>query len=74
VNRVEVEWVDSHGMEGWHPTDDAVALLDKLRCRSVGYLVADDERGVVIALGEGSEQLLSSMAIPRQAIVKVTRR
>lgn len=69
---VEVEWSDSTGRDGWHSPEEAVENLDKMQCLAAGYLVADDERGIVLALGHGAlDQHLSSMAIPRHAIVSV---
>jgi hypothetical protein len=71
---VEVEWVDSTGRSDWHEPDEAKRLLDMLICRSSGYLVADDERGIVITQGVGEMgNWLSSMAIPREAIRKITK-
>ena len=71
---VEVLWVDSTGRGEWHQPEEAAELLDKMDCRSVGYLVSEDERGVVIALGAGGlGQYLDSMAIPRQAILTLAR-
>ena len=71
---VEVTWVDSTGRGEWHDPEEAAELLDKLACRSAGYLVHEDERGVVLALGAGGlGQYLDAMAIPRQAILSVAR-
>ena len=71
---VEVLWVDSAGHGEWHAPEQARELLDKIECRSVGYLLEDDERGVVILLGAGAiGQYLGSMAIPRQAILSLSR-
>ena len=69
---VEVEWVDSAAHGEWATPDEVHALLDKLTCRSVGYLLHDDERGVLLALGAGAVgQYLSTMAIPRAAILDI---
>ena len=71
---VEVEWIDSGGREGWHDLQFALDSLDRFGCISVGYLIADDERGVVIAQGTGElGTILSSMAIPRACVVAVHR-
>ena len=71
---IEVLWVDSTGRSEWHEPDEATELLGKMDCRSVGYLVSEDERGVVLALGAGGlGQYLDAMAIPRQAILSTSR-
>ena len=71
---VEVAWVDSTGRSDWHDPEEATELLDKLACRSAGYLVHEDELGIVLALGAGGMgQYLHAMAIPRQAILSVVR-
>jgi hypothetical protein len=71
---VEVEWLDSTGHGEWHDPEEAKELLTKLACLSVGYLVADEPTGIVISLGVGDVgQYLDSMAIPRVAIVSMTR-
>lgn len=71
---VEVLWVDSTGHSEWHEPDEARDLLRKVECRAAGYLVCDEPEGIVIALGAGGlGQYLDSMAIPRAAIVEMTR-
>lgn len=70
---VEVEWIDSLGQHGWHPHDADDDLLDELACRSVGYLVQDDTRGIVIIQSVQKDSRDNSIAIPRVAIQKVTR-
>ena len=71
---VEVQWVDSTGHDGWHAPEEALENLDKMECLAAGYLVAEDEKGIVIALGHGAlGQHLSSMAIPRAAVLRVRR-
>ncbi len=71
---VEVEWVDSTGRSGWHDPDEATELLTKMECLVAGYLIEDKPEGIVVALGAGGlGQRLDSMAIPRAAIVSVTR-
>jgi hypothetical protein len=69
---VEVVWVDSTGHGEWHHPEEAEALLDKIECRSAGYLLHDKPEGIVVALGTGGlGQRLGSMAIPRQAVISV---
>lgn len=71
---VEVAWVDSTGHSEWHEPDAAKELLGKMDCLVAGYLIQDEPEGIVVALGTGGlGQLLDSMAIPRAAIVKLTK-
>lgn len=69
----EVLWVDSTGHSEWHTPEESTGLLEQFECRSAGYLVHEDERGVVLALGAGSTgQFLHAMAIPRAAILSMS--
>lgn len=76
--RVEVEWVDSLGLGGWRPKPD---VLDEftpgaLRHRTVGYLVRQDDAGVVLAASyseDWDDKIADSIFIPKQAVLKVTQ-
>ena len=71
---VEIQWVDSTGRSDWHDPQQAVDLDGLLECVSVGYLISETPRSVTISQGSGSMgNYLSSMAIPRVAIVKLTQ-
>lgn len=69
----EVEWEDSHTTHGWI---DTLPKHDGHAIRSVGYVVQDDEVGVVLTESIDTDETTShpwgcSMAIPRSAIRKV---
>jgi hypothetical protein len=69
---VEVIWVDSTGDGQWHQPEDAEALLSKMDCLSVGYLLHDTPEGIVVSQGTGAMGMrLGSMAIPRAAVISV---
>lgn len=73
---VEVEWIDSSGADGWQGSDQPDELLSHFDCLATGYLVRDQPKGIVIALGwgpAGGGIYLSLMAIPREAIRKIHR-
>jgi hypothetical protein len=71
---VEVVWVDSTGDGQWHQPEEAEALLTKMDCLSVGYLLHDTPEGIVVSQGTGAMGMrLGSMAIPRQAILSIER-
>jgi hypothetical protein len=74
---VEVEWEDSCGRCGWQspaPWPGTTAPL----CESVGYVLEEGERGIVITGGlttnwEGTDRRTDCTTfIPRSAIRKVT--
>jgi hypothetical protein len=69
-----VEWIDSVGSGDWHEPQQALEHLDAMGCHAVGQVIADDERGIVMVLSTGDAGIvLSSMAIPRQAIISLQR-
>jgi hypothetical protein len=69
-----IEWVDSTGNGDWHEPEQAIDNLDRMRCHAVGQVIADDKRGIVMVLSVGDAGIvLSSMAIPRRAIVSLKR-
>lgn len=75
-----VEWIDSHAGRGWQPLDEIAANVEPVYCRSVGWLVSKSENATVLVAhvsGERNEDLRQygqgDIAIPNQAIVKVTR-
>jgi hypothetical protein len=74
---VEVEWVDPGGINGWHdPSQNDEAWERVLEpIRSLGFLVEDSDRGVVIVngYGRGGESYDNSTIIPRPVVRSVTR-
>lgn len=75
---VLVEWDDAHQHEGWHDIDDRIEENSFFRCETVGWLVHEDERKVVIATSvaesrmsvriESDISLSSVITIPRGCI------
>lgn len=71
---VELEWLDSGGVQGWHEAARTADPLDTLHCISVGYLVEDSERGVVLAMGANAAGLHhDGLAVPRVNVVALHR-
>lgn len=70
---VEVEWLDSNGMNRWYPTAEYEAL-EPDQCRSVGYLIKSAKTHIVIVqnLGDHSGIADGGMSIPRSAVKKIT--
>ena len=75
TRRVEVEWQDSQVIGGsWEPIVDLLARREKsVRCRSVGFVLADDGRGIVLASSVNGANATGVTIIPRRQIVKRRR-
>lgn len=71
---VYVEWVDSFSPAsgGWRDNDDVAGDADKqLVCRSVGWIVAESKKTLVLAAHvSDSEERTGQMCIPQVAVVK----
>jgi hypothetical protein len=72
---VEVEREDSSARHGW--SEGPVKL--HCACRTVGYVIEDDDRSMVLAFGRDDDENSGSpfhctIVIPRSAIRKVTER
>jgi hypothetical protein len=78
---VEVEWLDSTSWSEWRSRSDyeGKAKAEELRHRSCGYVVADNEDGLMLALNitaypddEAGDGLASDVVmIPRAVVVAV---
>jgi hypothetical protein len=70
---VFIEWTDSHAVPGWQDLD-AVRRSLGLVCRSVGWLIHDDQDTKILAphLSEGSNPPQGSgiMMIPARAVLR----
>lgn len=73
--RVEVEWQDSQVIGGsWEPIADLLARREKaVRCRSVGFVLADDKYGIVLAGSVNGANATGVTIIPARQIVKRRR-
>ena len=71
---VLVEWLDSRRGEGWTRIDDLCADLEATRCKSVGWIIAQDKNSLTLAghLAENPEQCCGDMTIPAKAILSVS--
>jgi len=70
--RVEVEWLDSTILElGWYAIPDALAKRTVTIRTSVGFVLADDKKGIVLAGSIHGNQAAGIVVIPRRAIVYV---
>lgn len=77
LKRVEVDWLDSQGEMRWQSLSDAMrtAEADDLVHHSVGYLLDDHERYVLLAASyrearlEEPEMVGDVIQIPRAAVV-----
>lgn len=67
---VEVEWLDSSGIDGWVAKDRTIkeTKAEDLVCWSVGYVYQDTDDYLLIAQGESPENLHGYFQIPKVAI------
>lgn len=68
---VYVEWIDSGYKGGWNLHETRPQVLS---IRTVGYLLEEDKRQIVISSSVHLEESHSPMAIPKVAITKLERR
>jgi hypothetical protein len=74
VKRVEVEWSDSQLIGGsWEPIPDLLRRRKNVRCHSVGYVLAEDRRGIVLAASVNAGNATGVTIIPASQIVKRRR-
>jgi hypothetical protein len=72
--RVEVEWQDSQVIGGsWEPIPDLLARRETVTCHSIGFVLADDKRGIVLASSVNGGNAAGVTIIPRRQIVKRRR-
>lgn len=80
MKRVEVQWVDTLGSSGWEKVEQKLADMvpSALVHRSLGWVLRDDEAGLVIASslnesesGPWKDNVADATFIPRQAVVKI---
>lgn len=72
--RMEVEWRDSQlFLGGWEPIHDVLGRRENVRCHSVGFVLADDKRGIVLAASVNGANATGVIAIPASQIVRRRR-
>ena len=75
TRRVEVEWQDSQVIGGsWEPIADLLARREKsVRCHSIGFVLVDDKRGIVLASSVNGANATGVTIIPRCQLMKRRR-
>jgi hypothetical protein len=76
AGRLEVEWLDSYiELSSWTPIKRMVRNRRHMesRCVSVGFVLADDKRGVMLAGSVHGANATSVIVIPAGQIVKRRR-
>ena len=72
---LEVRWRDSQLVGGsWEPIGELLARRASVRCRSVGFVLADDRQGVVLAASVNGGNAAGVTIIPRRQITERKRR
>lgn len=72
---VEIEWLDAVIRDGWQELAEVPALA---KCRSVGFLVVDndDVKCLALTIGENDQRLMCAsdiMVIPAKTVVWIKR-
>ena len=74
-NILLIDWVDSCGETGWGDTESLVC--DVIECQTIGFYVAENERGITLALNRADDDRVlaydSIMTIPKVAITRIKR-
>ncbi len=72
--RVEVTWEDSAiAIGGWRPIRKHIARRKRVVCHTVGFILAHDERGMVLASSVNGWSAFGVVHIPASQIVKQRR-
>lgn len=72
--RLEVEWADSQVFGGsWQPISSLLKQRKAVRCYSVGFVLADDDKGVVLASSVNGRNAVGVTVIPASQVVKRKR-
>jgi len=76
---VLVEWIDSHSGNGWQPLDQIEKAAEPVYCRTVGWLISEQNGTKVLVSsisGERNENIRlfgkGDIAIPAKAILKMS--
>jgi len=70
---VLVEWIDAWSEDGWHLTPEAHKLAShSVLCYSVGYVVQEDEDGILLSSAITKDGFGALWLIPNGMIMKVT--
>ena len=72
--RVEVEWEDCllH-TDGWQPVKSHLRARRRIRAYSVGFVLADDEKGIVLASSVQGKNAAGVVTIPARQIIRRRR-
>jgi hypothetical protein len=72
--RMEVLWEDSTvWQKGWEEIEDVLGKRNAVRCLSVGFVLADDDRGIVLAASVHGTQAVGITMVPQRSILKNKR-
>jgi hypothetical protein len=72
--RMEVLWEDSTvWQKGWEEIADILKKRGAVRCLSVGFVLADDDKGTVLAASVHGSQAVGITMVPRRSILRKKR-
>jgi len=52
-DRIEIEWLDACGIEGWKSVNDAMKIPDEVYCFTRGWYVKHDKEFMTICRDKG---------------------
>ena len=75
MERVYIEWEDAYeGTPGWQSLESAINDTKKpMICKTVGYVVSENEDSIVITSTQNEECVMSPLHIPLGMIRKIKR-
>ena len=68
---VEVVWLDSQARGGWTDKNEMQEWNEDILCKSVGYLVREENDRIVLVMSESSTSLADGLTIPRACIINL---
>jgi len=75
---VLIEWLDSHGSQGWQTLEELEHACEPMKCRSVGWLFREGKDFKTILphiAGENNKNIIlqgrGELTIPTKAITKI---
>jgi len=66
---IEVEWIDTSSISGWHDKDIIDNPID-FTCHSVGYLLKETPEYIMLAQSYQPDQFGELLYIPKIVIIK----
>lgn len=72
---VQVDWIDSTSLsDGWDSIEHYVEMGESLICKTVGYLIHEDDEKIILAMGYNpdNDEVNQATSIPAVTVTKIT--